>query len=178
MDIYQTSLLIGACVVALLNYNQPRALLWILVGAADFLWTNFYSFHPYACVWVPYYETACLSYPFMTGMTDATVASVITTYRLYTWERFVAFAFIGSVAISVAYLWGSIPDHTMYVTWLEIANWIALLFMGSVGIVRLIDDFVVGSHPRSVPGAGVRFARCYLDQKRRPTKVPASVLEH
>lgn len=178
MDKYQTTLLIGACIVALLNYSQPRVLLWVLAGALDFLYTGWYQFHQFACVYVPYFqETACLSYPFMTGVTDATVAGVITTCGLYRWERWVGYVFIGSVGISAAYLFGAITTNFDYVKWLEIANWLALLFMGGVGIVRLIDDFAVGLHPRSVPGAGVRFARCYLDQKRRPKRIPAAALE-
>lgn len=166
MDIYQTALLIGACIAALLNINQPRALVWIGVGAADFALTDLYYFHQIP--WLPH--------PFVTGVADATVVIALATYGLHRWERLVRYAFIGMVGVSAAYLWGIIHDRTTYAEWLEVANWLALLFIGGTGMLRLLDGFLVEQGSRSGAGGGLHSARRFFDAERRPKGVIAKAL--
>ena len=167
MDIFQIALLIGAVVVAALNWNQPRALIWIAAAAVNFALTDLYFYH--APVWLPH--------AFVTGVADATLVIFIATYGKYRWERMVRYAFQLSILVSVAFLLGWIPDQTSYAIGLEVCNWLALLVMGGAGIIRLADErfggSMVGQGARSFAGRAFHWLRVLLDASRQPTGVLA-----
>lgn len=170
MDQFQTALLIGAIVVAAVNFKQPRALAWIAVGALNFILTDLYFYH--AIPWLPH--------PFVTGVADAFLVILLATFGVHRWERFVRYAFALSVLLSMAYLLGWIPDRTSYAIGLEGCNWLALLIMFGTGVLRLADARAdrgfVGSDPRAGLGRYVRRARMVFDAERRPTGVVAKAL--
>lgn len=167
MDIFQTALLIGAVVVAAVNFNQPRALLWIALGAANFVLTDLYFY--YAIPWLPH--------AFVTGVADAFLVILLATFGVHRWERFVRYAFALSVLLSMAYLLGWIPDRTSYAIGLEGCNWLALLVMFGTGVLRLADARVdhgfMGSGSRTGLGRYLHWARVVCDAERRPTGVVA-----
>lgn len=170
MDVFQTALLIGAIVVATINYNQPRALFWIALAAANFAFTDWYFYH--ALSWLPH--------PFVTGVADAFLVIFLATYGIHRWERFVRYAYMLSILVSLSYLAGWIPNRTSYAIGLEGCNWIALLIMGSAGIARLIDAKsdrrVVGQSAGGAIGRGVHRVRDFWDAERRPKGVLAKAL--
>lgn len=167
MDSYQTALLIGAIVAALLNYNQPRAIRWITLGAADCVLTTLYYY--VATDWAPH--------PFVTGVADATLAIAIAIFGIHMWERLVRYAFIVSIGISGCYLLGYISDRTTYATSLEVANWFALLFIGGAGIMRIADERLVGPRAWTSSGGGIHYIRWFFDGERRPKGVFAKAAE-
>lgn len=170
MDIFQTALLIGAVFVAILNYNEKRALLWIAVGALNFTLTALYQDH--ALLWLPH--------PFVTGVADATTVILLATCGIYKWERFVRYAFMVSILVSIAFLLGWIPDRTSYVIGLEGCNWLALLVMGGSGIARLADERansgVVVQGARTGVGRMLHRVRATFDATRQPKGVLARAL--
>jgi len=167
MDIFQIALLIGALVVAVLNWNQPRALIWIAIGATEFALTDAYFY--IAPAWLPH--------PFVTGVADATLVIVLATYGIHRWERWVRYCFMLSILVSMAYLLGWIPDRTSYAIGLEIANWLALLAIGGAGIARLADERfgsgLVGQGAWPAARRGVHWTRALFDAVRQPTGVLA-----
>lgn len=166
MDIFQTALLVAAVIVAAINYNQKRVLIWIAAGAVDFVLTDAYF----------YIAPPALPHPFVTGVADATLVILIATFGATLWERLVRYCFMASIFVSISFLWGWIPDETNYAKWLEICNYAALLIMGGTGILRLADDWLgwpVGQVPRTFAGRNLRLARNLFDKARPPTGVIA-----
>lgn len=161
MPLELLALLIGALLVAAINYNQPRALAWIAIGAADFVITYAYAFYPLP--WMPHAA--------VTGLTDALVVALLIRYREHLWEKLVQWCFALSVLGSFAILAGWLPDRTTHAIWLELCNWIALLVMGTTGLLRLADEGlrgdVVGQAPRSRVGMYIHRARETFDRERR-----------
>lgn len=171
MNVYAAGLAIGAIAVAILNYNQPRALLWILVGATDYALTYRYGMlaleHPGASLfkWLPH--------AFASGVADAVVAIAIATFGVTRWERMVRYIFIVAISISVAHLCGKI-DRVTHATLLDWTNGLALLFIGGAGIIRFVDD-LVGSIPWSGSSGRLHRVRSFFDQEKRPEGVVAAL---
>ena len=162
VDIFQIALAIGALVAAALNYNQPRALIWIAVGALDFVLTAFYQLHA-----IPQ-----LPHPFVTCLVDGTVVALISIFGRLTWEIWVRRCFMLSMLMSILFLaHQGITTRYVYVTMLEVCNWLALLTIGGTGIMRLIDAGV----DNSLSGLALSRYRCgalhrvraFLDAPRR-----------
>lgn len=159
MTVYVWALLIGALVVAAINYNNRVALRWIALGAINFALTYLYAFNSFS--WLPHAA--------VTGAADAVLVYLLIRYREHRWEKLVQWCFALSVLVSIAHLAGWIgrPDHAIG---LEICNWLALLVMGGHGILRLADeatDGVVGQAARAGPRGYLHRARMALDAPRR-----------
>lgn len=167
MDIFQAALLCGAIVALALNYREPRAWCWILLGAADFIFTDLYQTHSWW--WLPH--------PFVTGITDATVAVCLSLFGVNRWERFVRYAFMLSVLVSISRLAGWIETRYAYVVGLELCNWLALFVISGTGITRLVDEGVgssmVGQDTRAGLGRALHRARTFLDSPGRPKGILA-----
>lgn len=127
MDGWQTSLLIGAVATALLCRREPRALLWIGAGAADFVITAAFETR-----WPEYHAI-------FTGFADATVCLAIYFIGRRKWEMMVWRVFQTSVLISILYIMRLIPSHYVYIAALEACNWAALVIIGGTNGLRLVD---------------------------------------
>lgn len=127
MDIWQTSLLIGAVGTALLCHREPRALLWIAVGAMNFVVTA--AFETRWPAWHPYF----------TGFADASVCLAIYFIGRHKWEMMVWRIFQTSVLVSILFIAGLIPSHYAYIAGLEACNWAALVVIGGTQGLRLVD---------------------------------------
>lgn len=165
MDEFQIALAIGAVVAVALNYGQPRAWLWVFVGAADFIATAIYQAYPLSTI----------PHAFVTCMVDGAVVALLSIYGRLGWEIWVRRCFMLSMLMSILFLSHYIPSVYAYVTLLEICNWLALLVIGGDGIARALDAHVdhraLGYGPRGLWGRAVHRARVHLDSPR-----PASFL--
>lgn len=166
MSGYTLALLIGAVIVAAINYNLPRAALWIAVGALNFALTSLYFHSGLAPWWLPH--------AFVTGIADAVTAILLAIFGAHVWERLVRYCFMLSVLISMSMLLGWIPTEYAYRTGLELCNWLALLVMGGHGLLRLADDRgLVEQDARAGARSIVHRARMVLDAPRQSTGVLA-----
>lgn len=138
MSAFETALLCGVIVAALVSYNRPRALLWLALGAADYLFTSAWA------------DLRFSLHPFITAMTDATVCIVIYVVCKWRggqrWELGVYAAFWLSVGVGFLKLSGYLDtgnaSATLYPLLLEAANWLAILSIFASGTLRLVDVWV------------------------------------
>lgn len=167
------ALLIGAAIVAAINYNRPRVLFWIVLGAANFSATYAYSYA--APWWMPHAA--------IVGLGDFFTAMTIDSFRRERWELWVQRCFAAGMLLSVAALFGWIGRIEFgafvlsYGTLLEFTNWFALLFMGVDGILKLADErspgMVVGQGARPGHRRLVHRARAFLESEKRARGVVA-----
>lgn len=130
MSVWQLSLLIGACAASLLCLRLPRAHLWILAGAAAFVLSTGWQ-----RLGLPYHAAFTLA-------CDSAVCLGIYFFGRERWEIGLFRIFQVSVLTSLVFLAGPISlfgatlllSHTVYVIFLEMWNWIALLLIGGVGL--------------------------------------------
>lgn len=130
MNVWQLSLLAGACAVSIVCLRLPRAHLWIFAGAAAFV---------AATAWqragLPYHAAFTLS-------CDSCVCLAIYFLGRERWEIGLFRIFQVSVLTSLVFLAGPITlfgstlllSHGVYVIFLELWNWAALLLIGGVGL--------------------------------------------
>jgi hypothetical protein len=161
MTIFTAALALGALVVAALNYNQPRVLIWLAIAAFNFVAT--YVYFDFAPWWMPH--------AFVTGVADALVVILLSIFGTHVWERLVRYCYMLSILCSMSFLLGWLPDQYAYGTALEICNWLALLVMGGHGLLRFVDDgrdrAGVGEAARAGPRSYLHSARFFLDAPRR-----------
>ena len=111
----------------------------------DFAITGIYARHA-----VPFFPS-----PLITGLADAVVAGLLITFARVRWERGLGYIFQFMVMVSFVRITGLLNDHFVYVVTLELANWAALLVVGSNSVLRLANAFLArGSR-------GGRFARSF-----------------
>ena len=126
------SLGIGAIVVSLISWKNPRGIVWIWVAALSYINATI--------AWrmnLPYAEA-------ITGMGDACFCLAIYFGGRYRWEGALWRIYQTSVAISIFYLAGNIHvfpviakvDHVVYAVLLELCNWLALLVIGGTGALQ------------------------------------------
>jgi hypothetical protein len=134
-------LFLGAVLVATLSYRNPRGLLWIGAAALSYINASFaWRLH------LPYAEV-------ITGIGDAAVCLAIYFFGKYRWELVIWRLFQTSVAVSIFYLAGNIGifahiSHDVYSSMLEAINWLLLLMLGGMAILKWIgvDDDVGAYH--------------------------------
>lgn len=135
MSYWEKWLLTGVVLAALVSYNRPRALLWLTLGAADYLFTSAWADLGYPL------------HPFITAMTDAAVCIVIyivcKSQGGQRWELGVYAAFWLSAGVGFLKLSGYLDtgnaSATLYPLLLEAANWLAILSVFASGTLRLVD---------------------------------------
>lgn len=128
MSVFELALLIGCVVAALVNRGEPRVLLWIGAGIADYVASSIY----YAGGW-PYH-------PFATALMDAAVCLSIYAFAATRWELLLFNVFQGSVLVSILMLANLVPDAYAYALLLELCNWAALLVMIGTGVLKAIGN--------------------------------------
>lgn len=116
-----------ALVVLSLTRGIPRAWLWIGIGAASFVISSVY--------WDLGDKTL---HPIVTFACDALVCVCIHAGAKEKWELGIFLAFLTSVFCSLLKLTGFIPNQILYASLLELCNFVALLWIGGVGIIDLI----------------------------------------
>jgi hypothetical protein len=131
---FQAALMIGAALTALISINDRRALLWILVGVADFVLTTGYQ---RSGLTTP-------PYPWVAGLADGCVCLALILSWKYRWEKYLFLIFQLSVLVSLLRIVGLIDTNYAYVTALEICNWLALLLIGGTHLLERVD---VGTYP-------------------------------
>jgi hypothetical protein len=160
VDIFQFALLLGALATAAIAHDDRRALLWIAAGALNFFATALYQAHPFPQI----------PHAFVTVVADGILVGLLSRYGRYRWEAWVRRAFMLSMLFSILYLSHAIGTRYVYVTSLEVCNWLALLIIGGTRIARLIDERMdisfVGLHPRRYWGRTVHRLRIHLDAPR------------
>lgn len=124
MNWYQLALVIGAVVAAALAWNVPRAVLWIGLGALSAI----------ASAW---WHDAALPYPAVFGAaTNLAICFALYAHSQLKWEMRVWNCFHLMIVIDLLYLSGWIYSHYDYAVALELANWLALLIIGTAGIAE------------------------------------------
>ena len=124
MNWYQIALVIGAIAVTVLAWNVPRAALWVGLGALSAI----------ASAW---WHDAGFPYPAVFGAaTNLAICFALYAYSQLKWEMRVWNCFHLMIVIDLLYLSGWIYSHYDYAVALELANWLALLIIGSAGIAE------------------------------------------
>lgn len=123
MSEYQTALVIGALITAIIAFRLPRAWRWIAAGAASFVAST------------AYYRYGLPYYPAFTLVFDASVCLAVYAFAKERWEERIYNIFQLSVLISLLYMSNVIADHWLYIVCLELLNWVALLTIGGTAIL-------------------------------------------
>lgn len=132
MDAYQTSLLVGAVLVALFSWRLPRALFWIVIGGAAFVASSVY--------W-----NQGLPYPAaFAGLCDLVVCFIMYAVARQRWEMRVWNCFHGMLLVNILYLAKLVPSHFMYGAALDLFNWLALAIIGGAAALQMADSHGVG----------------------------------
>ena len=159
MDIFQISLVLAAVITALLVSNDRRALIWIGVAAANFI----------ACT---LYQDSGLTippYPLFVGLMDATVCLALYIWGHLRWEMLLFRLFQLSVLISILRLSRIIDTNYVYVTALELVNWLALAVIGGAQLLRWAGHGRLGNIGAAtfgnLRGAGLAL---FKERKRQP----------
>jgi hypothetical protein len=126
MSFFESLLLVGLIVVTLLSWRQPRALVWLAAGTANYIITS------------AYYSYGLPAHPFFTLLIDALMCFALIDKWEYRWEAGLCWVFGVSVAIDLARLFTLIDGHA-YATGLELVNWAALLTIGGPRLIELAD---------------------------------------
>lgn len=130
MSFWEKWMLAGGVVAALVSWNNRRALTWLALGVADYLFTSAWA------------DLNWPLHPFITAMTDAAVCGTIYVvckrYGGQRWELGVYTAFWLSVIVGFGRLAGNV-SATLYPLLLEAANWLAILTIVGSGTLRLAD---------------------------------------
>lgn len=132
MSEYQTALVIGALITAIIAFRLPRAWRWIAAGAISFvLSTVYYRYDLSPLLWG-------LPYPAFTLVCDAAVCLSVYAWARERWEEKIYHIFQLSVLISLLYMSNVIADHWLYIVSLELLNWAALLTIGGTALLDRI----------------------------------------
>jgi hypothetical protein len=123
MNVFQIALLIGAALTALISYRLPHALLWLFVAGADAVACDVYYAYDGAR---PAVFTLCV---------DCLVCLAIHWLAKERYEIWLFRIFQLSVFVSVLRISGVLVSSYMYVTTLELINWLALLLISSTAIL-------------------------------------------
>lgn len=126
MSPFEMALLAGLIIVAAISWGNPRAWVWLGVGAADYVVTSVY------------YAYGLPSHPFFTLLIDALVCFALIVQWDYRWEAILCWIFGVSVSIDLARLFVLIDSHA-YATGLELVNWAALLVIGGPRLIELAN---------------------------------------
>lgn len=122
MDWYLWALAFGALAVAALAWNVPRAPLWIALQALSFCISG-------------WWHDAGLPYPEAFGaFTNLVVICALYAYAQLLYEILFWASFIIMMLIDFLSLTGLISSHFVLAVGLEIANWLALIFIGAAGV--------------------------------------------
>ncbi len=132
MNVWSLALLFGAIIALALTYKTPRAWLWIGLGAA--------SFAASTLVWEYGDKTF---HPLFTFTCDALFCLALHLRIRQQWEVGILFLYIVSVFVSLMKLGGFMPDGIMYAAMLEGVNWLALLWIGGIGLTDLASRYDV-----------------------------------
>lgn len=132
MSDFEKALLATLLLAALVNFNHPRALMWLAAGACSYIISSLY------------YETGAPLHPFVTALCDATVCLLIYSYSVryggVKWELPLFLVFQLSVLISFVQLFRVEADY-VYALSLELVNWAALFIIIGAGTMRLADVY-------------------------------------
>ena len=133
------SLLIAAILVSLLSWRRNRrGVLWICVAALSYLNGDI--------AWrmgLPYAEA-------VTGFGDAAVCLSVYIWGREKWESNVWRLYLASMAVSGFYLAGNLGvfatiPHDIYSIAMEAVNWLLLLLIAGISILRMVGANDVGS---------------------------------
>lgn len=124
MNWYHIALLVGALGALILAWDVPRATLWIMCGVASFVTSYFYHISE-------------LPYPAVFGAaTNLAVCFAIYAKAQLQYEMRVWNCFHLMIVIDLLYLSGWINSRYDFAVGLEIANWLALLIIGTAGVAE------------------------------------------
>lgn len=141
MSPFELALLCGLAAAVIVSLNNARALLWLLVGTADYLITSAYA------------DAGLPLHPFFTALVDASVCILIYIVCRFRggqkWELPLYSAFQLSVLFSLIRLC-DLSTAYQYATSLEIANWLMLSVIFGTGIMRLADVILGDGHWRGL----------------------------
>lgn len=117
MDWYFWALVVGAAATGLKARNIPRAQLWISLLAASFALSSLW----HAAGWPhgPLFGVA----------TNVIIAGLLYAKAEHAWEFRVWNCLHLMITIEVLYIAGAIHSHFDYAVALELANWLALVFI-------------------------------------------------
>lgn len=154
MNEFQAALLIGSIITAAVAWRVPRALLWILAGAASFV---------ASVAWARY---SLPMPPLFTACCDAAACLTIYAYARKEWELklfalFRASVFVSLIYFCAAFVWPKAASHWLYVTILEAINWTALLLILGTWASQRIGSHV-GDRPSGAWARAVGWARASL----------------
>jgi hypothetical protein len=146
VNVYQVALAVFAAVVVVVTWNLPRSVFWISLGALSFIASTAWARYDFPME------------PFFTAVCDAAVCLAIFFLAQLKWELMLFRLFQASVLISLTYygltvFWPSVASHYVYVTLLEIINWLALLLIFGTGIIQsagVHGDAAISGWDRSV----------------------------
>ena len=158
MPWYWIALVVGALTAAALAWRVPRAPIWILAGAASFV---------ASVAW----HKANLPYPAVFGaFTNLAVCFALYAYAKLKWEMRVWNCFHLMIVIDLLYLSGWIYSRYDYALALELANWLALLIIGTAGIAERAGYGPAWAFARRAsPGwAGAVHRRLYAERNDPP----------
>ena len=133
------SLLVAAILVSLLSWRRNRrGVLWICVAALSYLNGDL--------AWrlgLPYAEA-------LTGFGDAGVCLAVYIWGREKWESAVWRLYLASMAVSGFYLAGNLGvfvtiPHDVYSILMELVNWLLLLLIAGISILRMVGANDVGS---------------------------------
>lgn len=126
MHWYQSILLAGAVIAAALAWNVPRAVLWISLGALSFLASSWWhdAGFPYGAAFG--------------ASTNLAVCYVIYALAQLRYELRVWNSFHLMIVLDLLYMSGVIETHYTFAVSLELANWLALVIIGTTGILERV----------------------------------------
>jgi len=135
MSEWESRLLATVAIAMVANVANPRGLLWLSLGALDYLLTSWW------------HDEGLPLHPLFTAVVDFAVClSIYLVCRWrggYRWELSLFLAFQLAVLGDFAAQAGLVSSSD-YALWLEIANWLALAVLIVAGTTRLMD--VLASH--------------------------------
>lgn len=152
------SLLVGALIVGLISFRNPRGILWIVVAGISYINASIaWRLH------LPYAEA-------ITGFGDAGVCLAIYFGGRERWELLIWRLFQTSVAISFLYLAGNIGifpriPHDTYSILMELINWLTLLLIAGISAMQLLGAENATAHR---PWDRVRHFGRALSARREP----------
>lgn len=154
MSTWHIALMIGASIAAVINYTQPRAIYWILIGAMNFA----------ACVL--YYDYG-LPYPAaFAALLDVGFVLLLYFKGRYFWETtLLRSLFLLSIVLNWLRLTELVASQRLYAMALEGVNWLALLVIGGVGILTLVDHYEIPTS--GYFGRFIRSAHKFCTERRK-----------
>lgn len=161
---WQTALLVAALITLYLVRSSPRACAWIGVSAVNFTITS-----AYAQMGMPYH-------PLFAGVFDSATCLLIYFCGKQRWEMLIWRLYQGSVLWIMIYLgaqlFGYTPSHYLFITGLEIVNWLVLLVVGTTTLTTRSDTDDVGVSSRFVR-VFHRFNRALRAKRKKPSFIEA-----